>query len=124
MNCVELIHVGDSPFVMTSNRPARSKYNTLSCGDEEPTITSSLATALKLLPRFPSETRVYLPEDAAVTYAFRLPQSSYERISARARDDLNQQKGIVSFLRAHGNAASPEAVRKWKPHVESVLRKR
>jgi hypothetical protein len=61
-----------------------------------------LTTALKLLRHLSSESRVYLPEDAALTYTFRLPQSTYERISAHARDELNQRKGIFSFLRLHG----------------------
>ncbi len=61
-----------------------------------------LMTALKLLPRLAPDTRVYLPEDAATTYAFRLPQTTYERISARAKDELNGRKAIFAFLRAHG----------------------
>jgi hypothetical protein len=65
-------------------------------------IPSELVTALKVFPRLPPGVTAYLPEDAAVTYAFRLPKAAYRRISAHAKDELNGRQGVVAFMRSHG----------------------
>lgn len=63
---------------------------------------SQLVAAFKMVPRLPSGVRAYLPEDAAVTYAIRLPQSTYRRISAHTREELCGRQGVAAFLRDRG----------------------
>ncbi len=61
-----------------------------------------LAAALKMVPRLPVGIRAYLPEDAGQTYAIRLPQSTYRRISVHVRDELCGRQEVVAFLRGQG----------------------
>jgi hypothetical protein len=63
---------------------------------------SELVAALKVLPRLPPGITAYMPEDAAMTFAFRLPQATYRRISAHAKDELYGRQGVLAFMRSRG----------------------
>ena len=74
-----------------------------------PRIPDNLLTAARSVPRLPTGFRAYLPEEVAYTYALRLPQASYRRISVHAKTELDERKGILLFMRERG--LSEKAIR-------------
>jgi hypothetical protein len=61
-----------------------------------------LVDALKAFPNLPPGSKVYLPEEAAVTYVVRLPQSEYRRIRRHTEQELAEGTGVRSFLAENG----------------------
>ena len=62
---------------------------------------SKLVDALRAMPQLHPRTKIFVPEDASTTYVWRLPNSTYARISSRAKMELNEQEGITTFLQGH-----------------------
>ena len=65
-------------------------------------VPNELVLAARSIPALPPISKIYVPEEIVSTYALRLPSSTYRRISARAKRELYDGKGIAEALRGVG----------------------
>jgi hypothetical protein len=74
---------------------------------------NELETAVKLIRTLPEQTALFLPEDALSTYEVPLSQPACGQMVERARQNLENDEGIIQFVGMHGIPASSAKVFLW-----------